>query len=50
MQNPANLAFQKMDVTKAEDWKGVVELAVSKFGKVDILINNAGTTYRNKVS
>ncbi|KAI9933154.1 hypothetical protein ASPWEDRAFT_61119 [Aspergillus wentii DTO 134E9] len=47
-QNPANLVFQKMDVTKAEDWKGVVDLAFAKFGRLDVLVNNAGTTYRNK--
>lgn len=48
-QNPANLVFQKQDVTKADDWKTVVDLAFSKFGRLDILVNNAGTTYRNKV-
>ena len=39
-----------MDVTKADDWKGIVDLAFSEFGRVDVLVNNAGTTYRNKVS
>ncbi|KAK5724952.1 hypothetical protein LTS12_027505 [Elasticomyces elasticus] len=47
-KNPANLVFQKTDVTKAEDWKAVVDLAFSKFGRLDVLVNNAGTTYRNK--
>ncbi|THC92074.1 hypothetical protein EYZ11_008455 [Aspergillus tanneri] len=47
-QNPANLIFQQMDVTKADDWMTVVELAFSKFGRLDVLVNNAGTTYRNK--
>lgn len=48
-QNPANLVFQRVDVTQAEEWKQVTDLAFSKFGKLDILVNNAGTTYRNKV-
>ena len=48
-QNPANLVFQRMDVTKKEDWKSVVDLAFTKFGGLDVLVNNAGTTYRNKV-
>jgi NAD(P)-dependent dehydrogenase (short-subunit alcohol dehydrogenase family) len=48
-QNPENLVFQQMDVTKAEDWKAVMDLAFSKFGRLDVLVNNAGTTYRNKV-
>ncbi|KAJ5536102.1 hypothetical protein N7513_009288 [Penicillium frequentans] len=46
--NPANLIFQRVDVTQADDWKAVVDLAFSKFGRLDILVNNAGTTYRNK--
>jgi len=42
------MAFQKMDVTKAADWKAAIDAAVQKFGKCDILVNNAGTSYRNK--
>lgn len=49
-QDPDHLVFQAMDVTKAEDWKVVVEFAVQRFGRLDVLVNNAGTTYRNKVS
>src|SRR5690606_12586689 len=30
------------DVTKQEDWDMVVKETVSRFGKIDILINNAG--------
>lgn len=46
--NPSMMAFQKMDVTKAADWKTTVETAIQKFGKCDILVNNAGTSYKNK--
>jgi NAD(P)-dependent dehydrogenase (short-subunit alcohol dehydrogenase family) len=46
--NPSSLAFHKMDVTKAADWKSTVDAAIEKFGRVDILVNNAGTSYRNK--
>ncbi|KAL1974965.1 hypothetical protein VTN31DRAFT_5169 [Thermomyces dupontii] len=46
--NPSNLVFQKHDVTKLEDWKAVVDLAFTKFGRLDVLVNNAGTSYRNK--
>ncbi|KAG5291569.1 oxidoreductase [Histoplasma ohiense] len=49
-ENPASIAFMKMDVTKEEDWKAVVDQTASTFGQVDILVNNAGTTYRNKPS
>lgn len=48
--DPENIVFEQMDVTKAADWKRIVEKAVSLFGKLDVLVNNAGTTYRNKVS
>ncbi|KAJ7016583.1 hypothetical protein C8F04DRAFT_981192 [Mycena alexandri] len=47
-QNPANLVFQRMDVTQESDWKAVVDLAFSKFGGLDVLVNNAGTSYQNK--
>ncbi|RAL09063.1 oxidoreductase [Aspergillus homomorphus CBS 101889] len=40
--------FERVDVTVAEDWKRVVDVTVRKFGRVDVLVNNAGTTYRNK--
>jgi NAD(P)-dependent dehydrogenase (short-subunit alcohol dehydrogenase family) len=48
-QNPSNLIFKRQDVTNEGDWKEVVDLAFSKFGRLDVLVNNAGTTYRNKV-
>lgn len=35
-------------MTKADEWKAVIDLAFSRFGRLDILVNNAGTTYRNK--
>ncbi|SEJ87805.1 3alpha(or 20beta)-hydroxysteroid dehydrogenase [Bhargavaea ginsengi] len=34
--------FVKQDVTKAEDWKMVVEEAEAAFGPIEILVNNAG--------
>jgi NADP-dependent 3-hydroxy acid dehydrogenase YdfG len=37
------MAFHKMDVTKATDWKSAVDAAIQKFGKCDVLVNNAGT-------
>lgn len=48
-QNPFNLIFQRQDVTQEADWNTVLDLAFSKFGRVDVLVNNAGTSYRNKV-
>lgn len=33
--------FTKLDVTSASDWESAVKLAVERFGKLDVLINNA---------
>lgn len=37
-----NALFIKQDVTSVEDWKKVVSEAESKFGPVNVLVNNAG--------
>jgi len=38
----------RADVTKAADMKAAIELARSAFGRLDIVVNNAGTTHVNK--
>lgn len=38
----SNALFIKHDVTKSESWKEVVEKAVSAFGDITVLVNNAG--------
>jgi len=35
--------FVKLDVTSAEDWKAAVQATLSSFGRLDVLVNNAGT-------
>jgi 3-oxoacyl-[acyl-carrier protein] reductase len=37
-------------VTSEEAWNAGLKLAVDKYGKLDIVVNNAGTTYRKKPS
>lgn len=37
-----NCRFAKLDVTKSDDWKAAVDITISNFRKIDILINNAG--------
>ena len=37
-------------MTKAADWQAAVDKVLAQFGKIDILINNAGWTYRLKDS
>jgi 3alpha(or 20beta)-hydroxysteroid dehydrogenase len=34
--------FIRLDVTKADDWKASVRLAVTEFGGLNVLVNNAG--------
>jgi 3alpha(or 20beta)-hydroxysteroid dehydrogenase len=34
--------FMRMDVTQPTDWEAAVALAVASFGKLDVLVNNAG--------
>lgn len=45
---PDSMRFQKANVTKRSNWKGLVEATQVAFGPVNCLVNNAGTTYRNK--
>lgn len=36
------------DVTRNEDWVSILKQALDGFGRVDILINNAGTTHKSQ--
>ena len=47
---PDRFRFQKMDVTKQQDWQHLIEATQDAYGGIDCLVNNAGTTYRNKVN
>ena len=39
-------AFIRMDVTKTADWDRTIKLAESKYGKVNVLVNNAAIVRR----
>jgi NAD(P)-dependent dehydrogenase (short-subunit alcohol dehydrogenase family) len=45
-----NVAFLKADITSRVDWQKALEATISRWGKIDVVVNNAGTTYRNKPS
>ena len=40
--------FVKADVAKDADWGTLVKATLDTYGKLDIVINNAGTTHRNQ--
>jgi NAD(P)-dependent dehydrogenase (short-subunit alcohol dehydrogenase family) len=40
-----DLLTVKLDVTRPEDARAAVEAAVGKFGRIDVLVNNAGNFY-----
>lgn len=42
--------FVRADVTKREDWEKVLKQTLEAAGGLDIVVNNAGTTYSNKVN
>ena len=43
--NHDNLLAVKLDVTRAEDAQAAAAAAVRKFGRIDVLVNNAGNFY-----
>jgi NAD(P)-dependent dehydrogenase (short-subunit alcohol dehydrogenase family) len=43
-----NCAFHLTDVTKRDNWEALLQKTVDTYGQVDVVVNNAGTTYRNK--
>ena len=47
-QHGGAAVFAKADVAKAADVKALVATAVDSFGRVDVMVNNAGTTHRNR--
>ena len=44
----ANAVFVKADVTRGEDWARLIRAAAERSGRLDIVVNNAGWTHRNK--
>ena len=41
-ESGGDATFVHLDVTSEEDWRRAVETAISRFGKLEVLVNNAG--------
>ncbi len=48
-QSGKNALYIKMDVTREEDWQKAVKAATDQFGKLNVLILNAGITSQGKI-
>ena len=46
--NDLNAAFIQADVAKSADWARLVAETTAQFGRLDIVVNNAGWTHRRK--
>lgn len=44
MKNGGEAIFLKLDVTKEDEWKKVISETVKTYGKLNILVNNAGVS------
>ena len=40
--------YEHADVTRGQDWANLVGATQAAFGRVDVIVNNAGWTHRNK--
>src|SRR5262245_29060624 len=40
--------YVHLDVTRETDWRAAVATAVERYGKLDVLVNNAGILMRSK--
>jgi NAD(P)-dependent dehydrogenase (short-subunit alcohol dehydrogenase family) len=48
-QSGTEAIFVRLDVTNEAEWRVAIEAAIGRFGRVDILVNSAGTTHVHKV-
>ena len=48
-EDGGDAVFVRLDVTDERDWMNAIQYTVSNFGKLDVLVNNAGTSARQSV-
>jgi len=46
---PGKVLIAKLDVTLFSDWEALIADTVKAFGKIDVLVNNAGVMLLSKV-
>lgn len=44
----SNAQAMRADVSKDADWNAIVETTLKAFGRIDIVVNNAGVSHRNQ--
>jgi NAD(P)-dependent dehydrogenase (short-subunit alcohol dehydrogenase family) len=49
LEKGGNAIYVKHDVTNEDDWKRVLDICIERFGKLDILLNNAGESKGGKI-
>ena len=48
-KNGYEVWFEKIDLTNEDDWRTAVDFSLSKTGKIDVLVNNAGINIRKPI-
>ncbi len=49
ISDDGRVSFYKIDLTSEEEWKNVIGAIMDKYGKIDVLVNNAGINIRKPV-
>ena len=47
--NGGKATYVHLDVTREDDWRAAVATAVQAYGKLNVLVNNAGILLRSKI-
>src|SRR2546422_6015243 len=47
--NGGKATYVHLDVTREADWRAAVATAVQAYGKLNVLVNNAGILFRSKI-
>ncbi len=46
---PASVSFYPLEVTNVESWKHIIAETLNRYGKLNILVNNAGNSIRKNI-